>query len=161
MFAASGACVWGPLCRVPATRGHFCEKCATCAHSACTYTNVCTFDERRRAHNTGEDPASVERQYASEMSRSRYTTPQNRTTSLLPRFAGVECGAFTHCRTDSTRCVSTPPVSGSPAPLLPPLLPPAAPLPPPLRPPPRTVAWSYRSYRDDKLALRSHRDPKP
>ena len=42
-----------------------------------------------------------------EMSRSRYTTPQNRTTSLLPRFAEVESGAFTHRMTDSTRSATT------------------------------------------------------
>ena len=41
------------------------------------------------------------------MSRSRYTTPQNRTTSLLPRFAEVESGAFTHRMTDSTRSATT------------------------------------------------------
>jgi hypothetical protein len=67
MFAPPGACVWGQLCRVPATQGHFCEQCATCAHSTCTYTNVCAFAESQRARNTGEDPASVERQNASDV----------------------------------------------------------------------------------------------
>jgi hypothetical protein len=65
MFAPPGACVWGPLCRVPATQGHFCQQCATCSHSACTYTNVCAFAESQRARNAGEDSASVELQYAS------------------------------------------------------------------------------------------------
>jgi hypothetical protein len=46
-------------------------------------------------------------QIGCDMSRSRYTTPQNRATSLLPRSAGVESGAFTHRKTDSTRSVNT------------------------------------------------------
>ena len=57
--------MWGPLCTVPETQGHFCEQCATCAHSTCTYTNVCAFAESERARNSGADPASVELQYAS------------------------------------------------------------------------------------------------
>ena len=45
MFAPAGPCVWGPRCRVPATQGHFCRRCATCSHSACTYANVRALDE--------------------------------------------------------------------------------------------------------------------
>jgi hypothetical protein len=69
MFAPPGACVWGPLCTVPATHGHFCPKCSTCTHSTCTYTDVCAFADaqRQRAQNTGQDPATVERQYASDV----------------------------------------------------------------------------------------------
>ena len=45
-------------------------------------------------------------QIGCELPRSRYTTPQNRTASLLLRTAG-ESGAFTHCKTDPTRNVNT------------------------------------------------------
>ena len=69
MFAPPGSCVWGPRCTVPATHGHFCLKCSTCTHSTCTYTNVCAFADaqRQRAQTTGQDPATVEGQYASDV----------------------------------------------------------------------------------------------